>query len=76
MLASVTVGEPLVTVAVSVRPGALPGKQFWGAAHGAGSLVAWSMATLPVAPVGMVNVPLSLVGWKFPVQMVDVQLMK
>jgi hypothetical protein len=34
------------------------------------------MATLPVAPVGMVNVPLSLVGWKFPVQMVDVQLMK
>ena len=68
MLASVTVAEPLVTVAVSVRPGPLPGKQFWVAvSHGAGSLVGWSMATVPLAPVGIVNVPLSFEDGKFPV---------
>jgi hypothetical protein len=78
MLASDTVAEPLVTVAASVRPGPLPGKQFWVAVlHGAGSLVGWSMATVPVAPVGIVNVPLSLVGWKLPVHRVPLeQLMK
>jgi hypothetical protein len=54
----------------------LPGKQFAGAEHGIGRVVSWSMATVPDAPQGFTNVPLSLEGVKVPVHVVGVQLIR